>query len=140
MLLEVIFILKSVYASFSMKWKPGLIPSLLKYSVNYVKACIIYLSLLFFIAVVRMELQSYIYMKYIYSPHLIELVGKCPHISDYIFPSLVVLGSTVVKNTTFVLIFSSKSVSSGFLWSIVALVFSCAGVQLFYSLIFQGDS
>ena len=45
---------------------------------------------------------------------LIEVVGKCPHISEYILPYLVVLGSTVVQYTIFVLIFSSRSVSGGF--------------------------
>ena len=42
------------------------------------------------------------------------MVGKLPHISDYIFPSLVVIGSKVLQNTTFVLIFYSKSVPGGF--------------------------
>ena len=47
------------------------------------------------------------------------------------------LGSTVVQNATFFWIFSSKSVSGGFYWLILALVFSCAGVPLLYSLIFK---
>ena len=41
-------------------------------------------------------------------------MGKRPHISDYIFPSLVVLGFTVVQCTTFVVIVSSRSISGGF--------------------------
>ena len=54
MFMEVIFIFNAVYASLSMKWKPGLIPCLFKTSVNDVKALIIYLSLLYFISVVMM--------------------------------------------------------------------------------------
>ena len=38
------------------------------------------------------------------------MVGKRPHRSAYILPSLVMLGSTVVQHTTFVLILSSRSV------------------------------
>ena len=45
---------------------------------------------------------------------LLEVVGKCLHRSEYIFPSLVVLWSIVVQNTTFVLIFSSNYVSGGY--------------------------
>ena len=45
---------------------------------------------------------------------LIEVVRKCPYISEYILTSLVVLGSTVVQYTTLVLIFSCRSVSWGF--------------------------
>ena len=60
--MEVIVIFKVIDASLSMKWKPGLIPQLLKSSVNDVKALIISLSLLFLIAVVRMVLQSYKYI------------------------------------------------------------------------------
>ena len=44
----------------------------------------------------------------------LDMVGKRLHISQYIVPSFVVLGSTVVKNTTFVLLFSSRSISGGF--------------------------
>ena len=57
-----IVIFKAVDALLSMKWKPGLITWLLKSSVNDVKALIISLSLLFFVAVVRMALQSYTYI------------------------------------------------------------------------------
>ena len=60
MVLIVIF--KYVDALLSIKFNPGLIPQILKYSVNYVKACIISLSLLLLIDVVRMESQSYTYM------------------------------------------------------------------------------
>ena len=59
MFMEFIVIFKAVYASLYMEWKPGLIPQIIKSSVNYVKALIIPLSLLFFIDVVRMKLQSY---------------------------------------------------------------------------------
>ena len=62
MSMVVIVILKDVDASLSMKWNHGLIPRIFKYSVNYVKACIISLSLILFIAVVGMVLQSYTYM------------------------------------------------------------------------------
>ena len=41
--------LNSGDASLSMMWNPGLIPRLFKSAVNYVKARIIYLSLLLFI-------------------------------------------------------------------------------------------
>ena len=57
--MEFIVIFKSVYVSLSTKLKPGLIPQIFKSSVNYVNALIISLSLLFFIAVVRMVLQTY---------------------------------------------------------------------------------
>ena len=59
MFMVIIVIFKAVDASFSMRWKHGLIPRLFKSSVNDVKAFIVSLSLLFFIAVVRMALQSY---------------------------------------------------------------------------------
>ena len=62
-----------------MKWKPGSIPRLLKSSVNAVKALIISLSLILFIAVVSMELQSYKYITYIYLFHLLEILVKHPH-------------------------------------------------------------
>ena len=58
----VIVSFRAVYASLSMKWKPRLIPWLLKSSVNYVKALIISLSPLFFITVVRTTLKSYTYI------------------------------------------------------------------------------
>ena len=45
---------------------------------------------------------------------LLEVVGKRPHIYEYIFPYLVVLGSTVVKYTTFIFILSSRYVSGSF--------------------------
>ena len=62
MFMEVIVSFKAVYASLSMKWKPGLIPQIFKSSVNDVKALIIPLSPLLFIAVVSMALQSYTYI------------------------------------------------------------------------------
>ena len=109
----VIVIFKAVDASLSMKWKPGLISWIFKSSYNYVKALIIYLSLLFFVYVVRMVLQSYTYIKQMYLFPLLEVVRKFPHIYYYILPSLVVLGYTVVQNTTFIVIFSFKYVSGG---------------------------
>ena len=84
-----------------MKWKPGLIPRLFKSSVNYMKAPIIYLSLLLFISVIRMALQSYTYMTYMYLFPLFDVVGKRPHRSERIFPSFAVLGSVFAQNTTF---------------------------------------
>ena len=39
------------------------------------------------------------------------MVDNRLYISEYIFPSFVVIGATVVQNTTFVLILSSRSVS-----------------------------
>ena len=41
----------------TIKWNPGFITQLFKSVVNYMEACIIYLSILFFIAAIRMELQ-----------------------------------------------------------------------------------
>ena len=41
-------------------------------------------------------------------------MGKRPHRSEYILPPLVVLGSTIVQYTTFVLILSFRYVSGGF--------------------------
>ena len=60
--LVVIFSFKAVDDSLSMKWNPGWIPRLFKSSVKDVKALIISLSLLFFIDVVSMKLQSYTYI------------------------------------------------------------------------------
>ena len=48
-----ITIFKAVDSSLSMNWNPGLIPQLFNYVVNSMKAPIISLSLLFFIAVAR---------------------------------------------------------------------------------------
>ena len=59
MFMEVIVIFKYVDASLSIKWKIGLIIRLFNHSVKSVKARIISLSLIFFIAVVRMALQPY---------------------------------------------------------------------------------
>ena len=67
--MEVIVVFKAVDASLSMIWKPGVIPQNFISSVNYVKARIISLSLLFFIAVFSMALQSYTYMTYVFVSH-----------------------------------------------------------------------
>ena len=45
---------------------------------------------------------------------LLEVVGNHLHRSEYIFPSLGVLGSVVVRNTTFFLIMSSRYMSKEF--------------------------
>ena len=78
----VIVSFKAVYALLSMQWKPGWIPRLFKYLVKDVKDLIISLSLLFFITVVRMELQSYKYITYMYLFPLLEVAGKRPHRSE----------------------------------------------------------
>ena len=57
MFVVVISIFKGVYVSLSIEWNPGLIPRIFNSSVDYVKACIISLSRLFFIDVVSMALQ-----------------------------------------------------------------------------------
>ena len=63
MYMVVISILKSVDASLSIKCNHGLIMKIfLKPVVNSVKARIINLSLLFFIAFIRTTLQAYTYM------------------------------------------------------------------------------
>ena len=59
MFMVVIVGFKAVDASLSMKWKPGLIPLIFQSSVNDVKYLIISLSLLFFVVVVSIALQSY---------------------------------------------------------------------------------
>ena len=59
MFIEVIVIFQAVEDSLYMKWKPGLIPQLFKSSVKYLNSGIISFSLIFFIYVVSMELQSY---------------------------------------------------------------------------------
>ena len=76
MVMEVIVIFKAVNASLSIKWKPWLIYQIFKSSVNDVKSLIISLSILFFITVVRMVLQSYTYMTYIHSPPCLKRWGK----------------------------------------------------------------
>ena len=45
---------------------------------------------------------------------LLEVVGNCLHKSEQTLPSLVILGSTVVQNNTFILILSSRYVSRVF--------------------------
>ena len=66
-------------SSLSMKWDLGLIPQFLKSVANSVKYRIISLSLLFFVKVVRMTLQSYTYMTYMYLFLLLDVIGKRPH-------------------------------------------------------------
>ena len=58
MFMEFIVIYKALYDSLPIKVKPGLIPLIFKSSVNYVKALIVSLSLLLFVVLVRMVLQS----------------------------------------------------------------------------------
>ena len=61
-----IFLFNSAGALLSMKWNPGLILRIFNSLIDAVKACIIYLSLLFLISVVRMELQYYlVYIQYV---------------------------------------------------------------------------
>ena len=79
MSMVVIAIFKVVGASFSMKWNPSLIPQLFKSPVSSVKACIISMSLLFFISSVRMTLQSYTYMTYMCLFPLLYVMGKHPY-------------------------------------------------------------
>ena len=88
-----------------MKCKPRLVPRIFKYSVNAVKDIIISLSLPFFVDVVRMTLQSYTYITWMYLFPLLEVVGKHTHIYESVFPYFVVLGSPVVQNITFLYIF-----------------------------------
>ena len=97
-----------------MKCNPGLILHLLKYSVNHVKALIISLSLLLFIDVVMMALQSHTYMMYMYVFTLLDVVGKRSHRYGLKKPSFVVLSTTLVKKTTFILLFYYRHVSGGF--------------------------
>ena len=75
-------IFNAVDASFSMKWNPGLILRLFKSVVNYVKACIISLSIIIFVIVFRMVLQSYTYITYMYLFSLLDIIGKRPHKSE----------------------------------------------------------
>ena len=75
----VIAIFNSVDASLSMKWNPWLIPRIFKSVVNYVKGLIISWLLLFFIAVVIMELQSYTHITYMYLFTLLDVIEERPH-------------------------------------------------------------
>ena len=59
----------------SMKWNPGLIPRPFKYVVAFMKVRIISLSLLFLVSVVRMALQSYTYITWIYLFPLLVVIG-----------------------------------------------------------------
>ena len=79
MFMVVIVSFEAVDAYLSMKWITGWIPWIFKSSVKDVKYLIIYLSLLLFITVVKMELQSYTYISYMYLLLLLEVVGKRPH-------------------------------------------------------------
>ena len=58
----VIVILKAFDASLTMKLNPGLILRVSNSSVISMKSHIIYLSLLFFVGVVRVTLKSYTHM------------------------------------------------------------------------------
>ena len=80
MSIVIVAILKYVDASFSMKCNPGLIPWIFNSVVNDVKARIIYLSVLLFVYVVMMALQSYTYMTYMY--FFLGVMRKSPHISE----------------------------------------------------------
>ena len=82
MFMVVIFSCKAVDASFSMKWKAGLIPQMFKYFVNDVKDLIIFLSLLLLISVGRILLHSCTYITYKYLFPMIEVLGKRPHRSE----------------------------------------------------------
>ena len=75
----IVAILKSVGDSFSMKYNHGLILWIFKSVVNYVKYHIIYLSLLLFVDFVRMPLQSYTYMTYMYLFPMLDVMRKSPH-------------------------------------------------------------
>ena len=59
---------KVVDALLSMKWKPGWIRRIFKSSDKDLKSHIVSLLILFFIAVVRMALQSYKHITYMYPP------------------------------------------------------------------------
>ena len=78
----VIVIFKAVGASLSMKCNPGLILQLFKSVVNSEKYRIISLLLLLFIAVARMTLQQYTYMKYMSLFILLDVMGKRLHRSE----------------------------------------------------------
>ena len=82
MSMVVIVIFKDVYYSLSMKWNPGLIRRIFKYSLNSVKARIISLSLIVFIAVFSMVLQPYTCMTNMYLFTLVYVVGKHPHMYE----------------------------------------------------------
>ena len=135
--MEFIVILKALYYSLSMKWKPGLIPRIFKSSVNDVKSLIVSFSLLLFVAVVRMELQSYKYITYMYLFPLLEVVVKCTHRPKATARNVVVIGSTVVQNTYIFFSCLPSIYQYVFLWLIVSLVLSCAGVPLLYSFFFK---
>ena len=82
MFMVFIFRFKAVDASLSMEWKPGWIPRLFKSLIKDVKDLIISVSLIFLISVVRISLQSYAYMTWMYLFPLIDVVGKHLHRSE----------------------------------------------------------
>ena len=82
MSMVVFAIFKYVGASLYMKWNRELIPRIFEYSVNSVKNCIISLSIILFVAVVRMALESYTYMMKIYLFTLLDVMGKRLHRSE----------------------------------------------------------
>ena len=78
----VITIFNAVDDFLSTKWNPGLIMWIFKSALNYLKDCIISLSLMFFIAFVRMLLQPYTYITYMYLFTLLGVIWKSPHKRD----------------------------------------------------------
>ena len=79
-------------ASITMKWNPEFIPRIFKSVVNYVKSRIISFSLLFFIAVFRMALQSYTYIIYIALFPFLDVIGNHQHKLEEIYPPYFYLG------------------------------------------------
>ena len=140
MFMDVIIIFKAVDASLSMKLKPGLIPQILKYSVNDVRALIISLSLILFIYVVRMKLQPYTYIIYMYLPPCLKWWANVHIDMSISFLIWLWYGPQLCK--TIRLFWSRLPIlyQEVFIWLISALVFSCTGVPLLYSLMFQGVS
>ena len=69
-------IFNAVDASLSMIWNPGLIQRHFISVVNDVKARIISLSFVLFIAVFRMALESYTYITYMYLLPLLDVICK----------------------------------------------------------------
>ena len=139
MFMIVIVIFKAADVSLSIKWKGGTIPRIFKPLVHYVKALIIYLSPLLFIALVRMALQSYTYITCMYFFPFLMWWGNA-HIDLSNFPFF--LYARVHRCEKHYIFCSCipgmyQEVS---LWLIVALVFLCAGDWLLRSLIFQDGS
>ena len=86
-----------VMAILTLLVNPGLIKRFLKSVADSVKSRIISSSLIFFITVLIMKLQSYKYITYMYLFTSLGVIGKRTHKLQQNFPSLVVLGSTVVQ-------------------------------------------